>query len=231
MAVGLAILTGFGTKRIEALSVVLTDDGRPGRGAAAELSGPSISDPLVVDALEAWAAGEAAVSWPACSWWRRVVLVVAIVPTLLMRGAPATRGRATIAPDGRAAATRRRRSRAASPSEAERAGCRARGVLTGAPGRQPEDRARPPTWPIFRPPRDPEARVWVDIDDADQTILDQLAACLGIHPLVAEDILERNQRAKVEHTGDTLHIVMFALVYESGARRSRSTSSSAGASC
>jgi magnesium transporter len=63
---------------------------------------------------------------------------------------------------------------------------------------------------------DERVRVWVDIIDGDQAIVDQLAACLGIHPLVAEDILERNQRAKIERTGDTLHIVMFALAYEGG---------------
>ncbi len=63
---------------------------------------------------------------------------------------------------------------------------------------------------------DEQVRVWVDIIDGDQAIVDQLAACLGIHPLVAEDILERNQRAKIERTDDTLHIVMFALAYDGG---------------
>ena len=33
----------------------------------------------------------------------------------------------------------------------------------------------------------------------------------NIHPLVVEDILERNQRAKIEVSDDTLHLVMFAL--------------------
>ena len=40
-----------------------------------------------------------------------------------------------------------------------------------------------------------------------------LGACLGIHPLVIEDIAERNQRAKVEFTDDVMHLVVFALVY------------------
>jgi magnesium transporter len=63
---------------------------------------------------------------------------------------------------------------------------------------------------------DERVRVWVDIVDGDEALVDELAACLGIHPLVAEDILERNQRAKIERTDETLHIVMFALAYDGG---------------
>ena len=44
------------------------------------------------------------------------------------------------------------------------------------------------------------------------------AACLDIHPLVIEDIAERNQRAKVEYTDDLMHLVVFALVYQRAAR-------------
>ena len=36
---------------------------------------------------------------------------------------------------------------------------------------------------------------------------------LGLHELIAEDILEGNQRAKIEVTDDLIHIVMFALEY------------------
>lgn len=61
--------------------------------------------------------------------------------------------------------------------------------------------------------RDPDARVWIDAMDASTQDLTQLAACLGLHPLIVEDIVERNQRAKVEFVGDTLHLVMFALLY------------------
>lgn len=60
---------------------------------------------------------------------------------------------------------------------------------------------------------DPETRVWVDLQDAAQADLDALGACLQIHPLVLEDIAERNQRAKVEYTDDLMHLVVFALVY------------------
>ena len=37
---------------------------------------------------------------------------------------------------------------------------------------------------------------------------------MGLHPLVVEDILESNQRAKIEIYPDALHIVMFGLTYE-----------------
>jgi magnesium transporter len=59
----------------------------------------------------------------------------------------------------------------------------------------------------------PNARFWVDVEGASAELLKQLAGCLELHPLVIEDIVERNQRAKIEYTGDHLHLVMFALVY------------------
>jgi magnesium transporter len=60
---------------------------------------------------------------------------------------------------------------------------------------------------------DPHTRLWLDLLAPDRKLLDELSTILALHPLVAEDILERNQRAKVELTGDSLHIVMFALRY------------------
>jgi magnesium transporter len=42
-------------------------------------------------------------------------------------------------------------------------------------------------------------------------VVASVCADLGIHPLVAEDIVESNQRAKVELVGDHVHAVMFAL--------------------
>ncbi len=56
--------------------------------------------------------------------------------------------------------------------------------------------------------------LWVDLDHEDQARLSALAGCLGLHPLVVEDILEQNQRAKVELTEDVLHLVMFALHHD-----------------
>src|SRR4051794_32193251 len=45
---------------------------------------------------------------------------------------------------------------------------------------------------------DPAARLWIDAADAPEADISEIAQLLGLHPLVAEDIVERNQRAKVE---------------------------------
>lgn len=63
---------------------------------------------------------------------------------------------------------------------------------------------------------DPEAVVWVDLEDAGTDELAQLSGPLGLHPLVAEDIVDRDQRAKIEYTGDVMHLVMFAAVSDAG---------------
>jgi magnesium transporter len=59
----------------------------------------------------------------------------------------------------------------------------------------------------------PGHHLWIDLESPGKPTLDALTELLGLHPLVGEDILERNQRAKVEVTGETLHLVMFALDY------------------
>ena len=100
MAVGLAVLTGFGTQRIEGLSVVLTDDAARDAVLPATLQGRPISDPLVWSALEHWASGQAASILASLFLVAALFLVLAIFPTLLMNGAPSDGGRATIAPDG-----------------------------------------------------------------------------------------------------------------------------------
>ena len=62
----------------------------------------------------------------------------------------------------------------------------------------------------------PDALVWIDLEDAERELLLAVATTFGLHPLVTEDILERNQRAKVELTGDHLHVVMFGLQHDDG---------------
>ncbi len=59
---------------------------------------------------------------------------------------------------------------------------------------------------------DPETTVWIDLEDAGGAELARLAGPLGLHPLVVEDILDRDQRAKVEYTDDVMHLVMFAAI-------------------
>lgn len=62
--------------------------------------------------------------------------------------------------------------------------------------------------------RDPDTTLWVDLTDPAPSHVAEIARLLGLHPLVAEDILEGNQRAKIEVTDKVCHIVMFALQYE-----------------
>jgi magnesium transporter len=50
---------------------------------------------------------------------------------------------------------------------------------------------------------------WVDVDGLhDVSILEKLGECYGLHPLVLEDILNTDQRPKVEDYGDYLYIVV-----------------------
>jgi magnesium transporter len=67
---------------------------------------------------------------------------------------------------------------------------------------------------------DPATRIWVDLVDADAATVGEVAAVFQLHPLIAEDIVERNQRAKIEATGRTLHVVVFALRYRGELLRS-----------
>ncbi|HET9345170.1 MAG TPA: magnesium transporter CorA family protein [Candidatus Limnocylindrales bacterium] len=61
---------------------------------------------------------------------------------------------------------------------------------------------------------DPSARAWVDLVDPSPEVVRSVARDLGLHPLIAEDIAERNQRAKVEtYDDDVVHIVLFDLDY------------------
>jgi magnesium transporter len=60
---------------------------------------------------------------------------------------------------------------------------------------------------------EPGTRVWVDLTDPTYALVAEVAHVLGIHPLVAEDIVERGQRPKVELAGEGAHIVVYALAY------------------
>jgi MFS family permease len=93
MAVGLAALTVLGSNRIEALSVVLTDQQARDAVLPAHLQGRPLQDFLVVDALEAWAAGQAAGILSSLFLVAAVVTALAIVPTLAMRRPPAAEAR------------------------------------------------------------------------------------------------------------------------------------------
>jgi magnesium transporter len=60
----------------------------------------------------------------------------------------------------------------------------------------------------------PDHRLWIDLSEPDADQIKVAADALGLHPLISEDILERNQRSKIESFDeDVLHIVLFALHY------------------
>lgn len=61
---------------------------------------------------------------------------------------------------------------------------------------------------------EPAARLWIDVESASVTTLTAIARCLDLHALTAEDIIERDQRAKVDYIDGTMHLVLFALLYE-----------------
>ena len=61
---------------------------------------------------------------------------------------------------------------------------------------------------------EPEASVWVDlIAPTPSPGRRRSATALGLHPLIVEDVLEGNQRAKIETTDGVVHIVLFHLSY------------------
>ena len=60
----------------------------------------------------------------------------------------------------------------------------------------------------------PDHRIWVDLASPDAAQVKAAADALGLHPLIAEDIRERNQRSKIESFDEeVVHIALFALHY------------------
>jgi magnesium transporter len=55
------------------------------------------------------------------------------------------------------------------------------------------------------------ATVWIDLAEPGPGLVADVAALIGLHPLIAEDIVEGNQRGKVEVTDGVVHLVMFVL--------------------
>ncbi len=89
MAVGLAVLTAYGSTQIDRISaqVYATPDGYRAV-IPAELQGRSLQDPLVVAALEAWAARKAAETMVGLFLVAGIVTVVAIPAGLLLGDRP-----------------------------------------------------------------------------------------------------------------------------------------------
>jgi len=61
---------------------------------------------------------------------------------------------------------------------------------------------------------EPGARTWVDLTDPSPALVAAVADELSLHPLIAEDIIERNQRPKLELTDGFAHLVVFAVAWE-----------------
>jgi magnesium transporter len=61
---------------------------------------------------------------------------------------------------------------------------------------------------------EPGTNVWIDLAEPDEDQVKTAAEVLGLHPLIAEDIAERNQRSKVETFDEIVHAVLFALHYD-----------------
>ncbi|MFL5641077.1 MAG: magnesium transporter CorA family protein [Chloroflexota bacterium] len=59
----------------------------------------------------------------------------------------------------------------------------------------------------------PGTAVWVDLVAPTSTQAKEIGTALGLHPLIIEDVLEGNQRAKIETTDGIVHIVLFHLTY------------------
>jgi MFS family permease len=88
MAIGMAILTAFGTTRIDTVTVALNDQEYRDSILPTDLVGESLSNPLVLDAIEYWASAEAAEVLGQLFVVAAIVLAIAAVPAWLMRERP-----------------------------------------------------------------------------------------------------------------------------------------------
>jgi len=61
--------------------------------------------------------------------------------------------------------------------------------------------------------RQPKAAVWVDLVEPTAAQAKQVGDALALHPLIVEDVMEGNQRAKIESTDGVVHVVLFHLTY------------------
>jgi magnesium transporter len=59
----------------------------------------------------------------------------------------------------------------------------------------------------------PGTSLWIDLSGPTPDQVAVVTEALRLHPLVAEDILEGNQRAKIELTNEHIHMVLFVLGY------------------
>jgi len=68
------------------------------------------------------------------------------------------------------------------------------------------------------PFKDRSTVTWINIDGIQQTdILEKIGSCFSLHPLVMEDILNTEQRPKIENYGEYLYLVLKMLYYDDAA--------------
>jgi MFS family permease len=92
MAIGLAVLTQLGSSRIEALARVATDPAARDAVLPPDLRGLPLNNALVVEALERWAAGEAARIMEQLFLVALAVVLAGVLPALVLRrSAPTSR--------------------------------------------------------------------------------------------------------------------------------------------
>ncbi len=85
MAIGMAVLTAFGTTRIDQTTRALDDQAYRDEILPPELVGQPLGDPLVLDAIERWASAEAAEVLGQLFIVAAIILVLAAIPAWLMR--------------------------------------------------------------------------------------------------------------------------------------------------
>ena len=60
------------------------------------------------------------------------------------------------------------------------------------------------------------AAVWADLASPSPRQVERVGATLGLHELIVEDVLEGNQRPKVEVTDGLIHLILFHIDYGDG---------------
>jgi len=65
------------------------------------------------------------------------------------------------------------------------------------------------------PYKDDQTITWINIDGIhDPAIMEKLGGCFGFHPLILEDILNTQQRPKIEDLGDYIYLVLKMIDYD-----------------
>jgi len=62
-----------------------------------------------------------------------------------------------------------------------------------------------------------DSATWIDLTNPKPELVRAVARRLGLHPLLADDIVEHNERAKIQLVGEVIHVVAFVLERETTA--------------